>query len=128
MRGIFSIFFVHSLFSHIEENHNLKNNSKDSELNSLATLFVIFSIIGNVGDRLSANDIGLPFTVVSGIITLPVVCWVVFKAQLLINASSNDIDGNTNSSYSFINSFWLVCGALLWLLVLLGIYSVFTNS
>lgn len=128
MRGIFSIFFIHSLFSHIEAKHNLKTNSETEELNSLATIFIIFSIIGNVGDRIAAKGIGLPFTILSGIITLPIVCWAVYKAQLLINASSNDKNGDTNSNYSLINSFWLICGALLWLLVLLGIFTVFIEA
>jgi hypothetical protein len=124
MRGIFSIFFTHSLFSLFEMKYQNKTGEAPKSINSLATIFVVISIIGNIGSRLADNGYGLPFTVYSSLIALPIACWCLYQAQSLANYTSDDVSGSSNSKLTFLNYIWLVLGFIFWMLALLGMYAI----
>ncbi len=123
MRAIFSIFFTHALFSLFEMKYQNKNGQAPKSINSLATIFVVITIIGNIGDRLAGNGYGLPFTFYISLIALPISCWCLYKAQSLANFASDDVSGSSNSKLTFLNYIWLVLGFIFWILILLGIYT-----
>ncbi|MEI6859545.1 MAG: hypothetical protein V5788_07170 [Shewanella sp.] len=123
MRGVFSIFFTHSLFSLFEMKYQNKTGEAPQSINYLATVFVVISIIGNISDRLAGNGYGVPFTLYSSLIVLPIACWCLYQAQSLANFSSDDVSGSSNSKLTFLNYIWLVLGFIFWLLVLFGIYA-----
>ncbi len=121
MRGIFSIFFTHSLFR--EVNAHIENQNIDYKWNhsNLATIYVASAIASNVSDRLSAANIGAPFTALLGIAFMAAMIWALYQAQMAINIACNDSEGLSNSHFSMANIAWIIFGVLLWGLILLGI-------
>jgi hypothetical protein len=55
-RAIFNIFFTHSLFKRISLTLENKGKSFSPNLNSMATMYVIFAIIGAIIDRVSTQS------------------------------------------------------------------------
>ncbi len=125
MRGIFSIFFTHSLFRNITA--TLKDNNSSHEWNHgfIATIYVASAIFSNISDRLSAKSIGLPITSFTGFIFLGGMAWALYHAQTAINIASNDPGGLSNSHFSAANIAWIVFGIILWGLIFIGIASHF---
>lgn len=122
MRGIFTIFFTHSLFSLFEEKYEKKTGEAPKSINHLATIYVVFAVGCQIMQNLSDRGYGNPITLYLSLLVLPVSCWVLYTAQSLANYSGNDVLGKSNNTLSSVNYFWLFLGAILWILVLLGIY------
>ncbi len=124
MRGIFYIFFTHSLFSRVNERIESNGKSFDWQPATIATLVVLLTILANVLDRLAARSIGSPTTDLISIALVPVLPLLMLKAQRAINLASDDPDAKTNSSLTVFNWIWIVLGGLAWLLVLFGVYAI----
>lgn len=127
MRGLFSIFFTHSLFSLFEVKYHNKTGENPKSINTLATVFVVISILGNIGGRLAGNGYGMPFSYYSSFIALPIACWCLYQAQSLANYSGVDVNGSSNNKLTLLNYFWLVIGSIFWFLMLLGLYVIFVG-
>jgi len=123
MRGIFSIFFTHSLFALFEMKYEKKTGEPPKSINFLATIYVTFAIGCQICSKLSDNGYGNPITLYLGLLILPVSCWVLYQAQSLANYSGADVKGESNNKLTGLNYFWLVLGAIFWFLVLLGLYA-----
>lgn len=124
MRGLFYIFFTHSLFTDINE--AIKTAGKDFQWSrgSVATATVVVTILTIIISRMSGEGIGSPATdLISSalIIVLPI---IVYPAQKAINFCCDDVDGSANSSLGLGNWIWIVVGSLFWLMVLLDHYIV----
>jgi len=121
MRGIFAIFFTHSLF------HEVDQVVKDQEIDvqwspgTLATWYVILAITSSVTDRLSDKSIGSPYTDIASVLVLPLIAIVLYKAQRVINVAMGDPDGISNSRFTAANIFWIALGSLMWLMVAVGL-------
>jgi hypothetical protein len=124
MRGLFSIFFTHSLFSLFEIKYQNKTGEAPKSINNLATTFVAASILGNIGSRLSESGYGVPFTYYSSLLALPVICWCLYQAQSLANYASDDVNGSENCTLTALNYVWLFVGFIIWSIVAFGIYAV----
>lgn len=124
MRGLFSIFFAHSLFSLVDEKLKQVNSNYTWPASMLATIYVIFTIVGNVSDRLSAKDIGSPITDFIGLLVLPIVGWSLYKAQKAVNLSLGDPEGKTNNFLSPLNYVWIILGVVLWAIAGFGLYAI----
>lgn len=124
MRGIFSIFFAHGLFRLIEG--RLKQLGKEfaGSPSSLATLYVIYSLLGNVLDSLSGKGIGSPYTDLSSLCLMPLICWTLYRAQLSANLACGDEKGEVNEVLTPLNYLWIVLGVFLWGFVLIGVYEM----
>lgn len=120
-RGIFSIFFAHSLFRTVDE--KLKAGGMEFSWNpgSLATLFVVSSILSNIASNLANRDMGAPYTDLLGIALTIVVYFCLYTAQKAINLSQGDVNGSTNNRYTLANYFWIVFGILIWVFAVIGI-------
>ena len=127
MRAIFSIFFTHALFSLFEMKYQNKTGEAPKSINSLATLFVVISILGNIGGQLADNGYGVPFSYYSSFIALPIACWCLSQAQSLANYASDDVNGSSNSKLTSLNYLWLVIGSIFWFLMLFGLYAISTG-
>jgi hypothetical protein len=127
MRGIFTIFFTHSLFSLFEERYKSKTGEAPRSINHLATIYVVIAIAGQISNKFSENGYGNPTTLFLGFLVLPVTCWVLYQAQSLANYSGNDVEGKTNNDLTFSNYVWLLLGFIFWLLVLFGVYATLAN-
>lgn len=122
MRGIFSIFFTHSLFRLVDS--RLKEKKFEYEWNPqfVATVYVLFAILGNILDRLSYKEIGSPVTDLLSLGVLPVVGWTLYKAQNAVNIVCEDPLGVSNNQFTWANIIWIVFGTILWGMILLGLY------
>lgn len=124
-RAIFNIFFAHTLFEYI--NVAIENKSKIHKWSPglLATLYVLFAIAGRVLDRLSAKEIGSPYTDVGSFLMLFITCFILVKVQAAINFSQEVQDGSVNSKFTLANYLWCLPGLVLWLFAVLGLALVF---
>lgn len=125
MRGIFSIFFTHSLFREIDKELVMTHNtySWNAELN--ATAIVVIMIADRIIGRLSATSDD--FTVVDALVLLaiPLLSYFLFQAQKAANQACGDPQGRTNANFTIPNIVWIVLGGLVYLLVALGIFVSF---
>jgi hypothetical protein len=122
MRGLFSIFFVHSLFTHVDRKISAGERSYAWSPRSQATLFVVLVIIGRILDKASAKNLGSPITDLLSILTIPALIWVMLPAQNAINLAENDPDGMSNSRFTGANYAWMAGGIVLWILAFIGIF------
>jgi len=120
MRGIFSIFFAHSLFRKVDETIQSKSLEFSWSHAGLATLYVVCSVAANIADRLSMKGVGVPLTDYLGFFMIVGAGFALYKAQFAINLACDDPDGETNSAITPANIAWIVLGTLLWSLVLIG--------
>lgn len=122
-RAMFSIFFVHALFREV------KAYGRDNAVvaawrnNWHATVVVILMLVSSVLDRASAHGMWSPASdIASFVVILPLV--IEFrKAQAMINASCNDPEGSSNSSFTKANYAWIGAGIVFWVLVVIGIFT-----
>lgn len=123
-RGIFSIFFAHSLFAEVDR--VIRGSDPPRKFSwspsTLATIYVVSSLISNICDRLSMKDIGSPVTDLLPLAMLVPTVLVLYRAQHAINFAEGDPDGARNRTLTAANIFWLVLGAVWWLLILVGTY------
>lgn len=122
MRGIFSIFFTHSLFKLIDNGLKEKQIDFRWDPRSMATLYVIATILSNIADRASYKGIGSPFTDILSIAILMAVGWALYQAQLAINTNCDDPSGEMNARFTWQNYIWIALGVIFWGLIFAGIF------
>lgn len=120
-RGIFNVFFTHKLFNTVEEKLSAAGKGGLWKPASVATVYVIASVIGHILDRLAMKEMGSPYTDILSIVLLVPVFFTMRTAQEKINLSQGDPEGKSNSRFTIANWFWIAFGALSWLLILFGI-------
>ena len=124
MRSIFSIFFTHSLFEAFDLRvREVKSNFSWSP-GGLATTFVILSIIDRISERMASNEVGSPLTDTMAFILMPMLGYVLYKAQLAANVGMGDHLGKANTYLTAANYVWLLIGGALWLIVILSLYMI----
>ena len=121
-RGIFYIFFTHSLLRRVDETLKEKGEAFQWDHGMIATLFVIVSIGSNVVGRLSGEGIGMPTTDIIFTITLFVFPAMLLKAQRGINLACGDPEGTANNRLTLANWIWMVIGGLILILVVFGLF------
>lgn len=120
-RGIFSIFFVHSLFERIREKATSKQLDLFSNASNVATLYVVLTIVSSIMDRLSSRDYFEPYAGFVSVALVPVICLMLLKVQRVINKCEGDGDGALNANLTGLNYLWVFLGILVWCLVVLGL-------
>lgn len=118
-RGIFQIFFAHSLFAAIYLRAKEKNNELSWSADSMATIFVVVSIIGAI---LGYFDSLL--TSLLSLLPFPIVTWILYRAQLIANLACDDLKGELNSNITGLNIFWILLGLVWWAMFLMGILAL----
>jgi hypothetical protein len=126
-RGLFYIFFTHSLYADINE--RLRNNRISYEWSpgSSATLVVILTLLSNLLSRLSGENIGPPITDILSIAIVPLLAYLAVPAQKAANAASGDASGSGNATFTGANWVWMILGGLIWALSLFGLYFIVTQ-
>lgn len=126
-RGLFYIFFTHSLYADI--NRKLGDNaiSHPWSPGTSATLVVIGTLLSNILGRLGGENIGSPFTDVASLATVPVLAYLALPAQKAANAASGDASGSSNANLTGANWVWMILGGLIWALSLFGLYFIITQ-
>lgn len=121
-RSIFSVFFTHSLFNRIQGTLVASNKSFAWSPGVLATLYVVFSLISSITDRLSSQtNASVVFSLVGFVALVPMV-FATYKAQQAANLACDDPAGAQNCSITPVNIFWIILGLLIWAMALLGFY------
>lgn len=121
-RAIFSVFFTHSLFAHIDEYARDKGSKHEWEAKTTATFCVIFSVIGNLLQRSSDKLTTSVWMELLAVACVMAAGFFIYQAQITVNIASGDPQGKSNDRFSSINIFWLVTGTVLWLMAGLGLY------
>lgn len=124
-RGIFSIFFAHSLFEYVDLAIERKSQKYNWSPSLYATLYVLFAIGGRIADKLSESSIGSPLTDIISILLIFTTCFVLARVQVAINFSQDDEQAQTNSRLTLANYLWCVPGLAIWVLALLGLAVAF---
>lgn len=127
MRGIFSIFFAHSLFARISTQWKLKQPQGEWDYKTPATLYVVISVVGNVVSNFPAEGAFLWLGVGLPLLSVIAVAAVLVPVQRRINEACGIVSGgdasglyDANTRITFANAVWLLGGALLWVSMLLG--------
>lgn len=127
MRAIFSIFFVHSLFRTVED-RNLDNGGESTWSPAwMATLYVVLSIASSIADRISAKMVEYTALDLVSLVALPIIVWVLYRAQHMINIVCGDPNGESNSEITPANYLWVAIGLLFWGLIAIGFYDAFVG-
>lgn len=120
-RAIFSVFFTHDLFRKIKTNAGLDPKVGAWSQKSDATFLVVLLLVSNMLDRAANKSLGSPVTdILSLLILLPLAHYLT-RAQEMINICCRDPQGRTNAAFTAANYAWMVVGALLWVVVLIGL-------
>lgn len=122
MRGIFSIFFTHSLFSVIDMRIKDKGKEFTWNPNLWATVGVIALLASRIIDRVTASG---SYTTAIEFVPIPLMILyglVLLKAQRAINISCNDPDGRSNSNFTLANCVWIFLGSIILALALIGLF------
>lgn len=127
-RGIFSIFFAHSLFEKVNAKLTERNISFNWSPRTFATWYVVVAVLSNVLDRASSKGLGSPVTDVLGILVLPAMYYTLLVPQRAVNAAEGDPLGEGNARLSGANIAWIVFGALIWMAVAVGLVAVLGGS
>lgn len=126
-RGIFYIFFSHSLFSDINESLGHKGITHNWSPGVAATLVVVVTLLSNILGRLAGQNVGSPFTDVASLVAVPALAYLALPAQKAANAASDDADGSGNADFTGANWVWMILGGLVWALSLFGLYFIITQ-
>lgn len=123
MRGIFSIFFVHALFSLFEQKYENKTGGAPKSIRHLATLYLVLSVSPQIVSSLAESGYGPSIGSYASILFMPVTGWILYKAQSLANYAGEDVLGASNSKLTGVHYFGLLLSAALWAIVIFGIFS-----
>jgi len=127
-RGLFYIFFTHSLFSDVQD--NLKNQGRSYEWRPglLAGLFVLATLVVNFFDRIVPFEAYPELSASMPFVATALTTMLLFPAQKAINHACNDVGGSTNSRFTALNWVWVVVGGLFWLLVVIGTVAILSEA
>lgn len=118
-RAIFSIFFTHSLFRNMHE-ATTKQTMPDWPHAMLATVAVFCNVVANLSDRLLERLPGYETWSIAMMIIAFIPLWPLVTAQTRCNELNNDPEGLENARFTGWNILFIVLGALLWALAILG--------
>lgn len=120
-RAFFQIFFAHSLNREIDALLQRGQRRFAWSPNALATVFVVFSIIGNIADRLVWREIGYPYTDITSLVVLLPTAYCLLRTQRAANAACGDANADANRRLTIANYAWIAFGLLWWALILIGL-------
>ena len=121
LRAIFYIFFTHSLFRRVEDVARNKRISKSWGAISLATVFVILTIISGILDRAAENSVVIGMVDYASLAIIFILLGPIYMVQEVVNKINDDPQGGLNSSFSIYNFIFIVPGVLMWMLVGIGL-------
>ncbi|WP_455203464.1 hypothetical protein [Kaarinaea lacus] len=127
LRSLFAIFFTHSLFARIKETVRKQKIDVAFNNNAMATLYIVSVLVSNGLDRVAARSDDVTLVDVISTMVMMIALYPLHVAQTVINQINGEIDGQRNSDFSVYNWMFIVLGAMLWVLLLIGILASFTS-
>jgi hypothetical protein len=126
-RGIFSIFFAHSLFRVIDERLKTIRAGYIWSPSALATGWVVLSILSNILSRIATRMDSIGLDLLSVALILPL-AFCLLGAQKAANRACGDVDGESNNTFTAANYAWIALGLIFWLASLWGLYILHTEG
>ena len=123
-RSIFNIFFVHSLFESIEKSLQRKEINFEWSYKELATFYVVTILASRIFSQLYTYKVFPPYTEIVALSLIPVIAYLLTKAQKAINVYEGDPEGNSNADFSATNYIFLVLGCIWWALIIFGLVAL----
>jgi len=120
-RAIFNIFFVHSFFESIEKSLVQKGIKFEWSYKDLATFYVVSVLASRLFSQLYTHKVFPPVTEIVALSLIPVIAYILTKAQKAINVHEGDPEGSSNSELSSVNYILLVLGCIWWALIIFGL-------
>jgi hypothetical protein len=120
VRGIFSIFFTHSLFRAIHLSARQQNQSPSWDPGTQATIYVVLIVVSRVVERATSFSTGIALSLLSMALGLSTL-FPLLSAQQVANSASGDPEGRSNSKLTAANIVWLLVGVAFWGLVVVGL-------
>lgn len=120
LRAIFNIFFTHSLFARIRDTAGKKNIVADFNYKSMATVYVVLMVVGNViGQFEAANAFGTLSII--GMIMFMLALYPLYKVQGVVNKINDDPYGVFNNELTLANYVFIAIGLLLWFFIVMAV-------
>lgn len=113
IRTFFSVFFIYSLFTRINQRIIASQRQFDWHPRSMALGLILVAMASVVAPWLLSLSLGLVLTIL--ILALQTYCYSC--AQEAINFAENDPEGLSNSTLTWANGFWMVMGVCVWALM-----------
>lgn len=120
-RGIFSLFFAHSLFGQIERRLREERCGHSWNASGMATLYVVLYVANGLTGFFEFSS---PLYDIAGLMLIPALGIPLRAAQIAANHADHDPSGSSNNDFSGANIVWIVLGGLFCLMVLLGTYMI----
>lgn len=124
VRGVFLVFFTHSLFRHVDEALQRRHLDVKWSAGGDATLIVVITILSNFMDRLGSRMPDTPLLDMISILLLVPLAYLYLRAQTAINTACGDPEGSGNAGYSAANWLFLVIGGIFWVFIAIGVGSM----
>jgi len=120
-RAIFAIFFTHSLATRVKNSMQYKSLPDTNNLKHFATVFVVLTIAVNIVSRLTDSGTLPSYFNYLWLILFYLSALPLIEIQDKVNILMNDPLGSINSNYNWKNIAFMLVGAALWLMIILGI-------
>ena len=122
VRGLFYIFFIHTLYRRADQKIRDHGRSFDFDFEQWATTFVVLTVGLNVLSVLANRMDILPVFRVWVFLGIPLRAYMVQKCQALINFAADDPGGSSNSRFTFSSYSVILTGAVIWGLTFFGVW------
>ncbi len=127
-RAVFPVFFTHSLFQKID------NAVKESEANhtwspmAMASLYILATLFDMFSNLLTETRFSFPYDDFLFLVFIPFSGWALHNGQKAANLACADPSGQSNDQLTAINLIWIFAFGLAWLVLLIGLGVIYTNS
>lgn len=131
MRGLFSIFFAHSLFARINSQWKVHQPQGEWNYNASATAYVVISVVSNlVGNVPSEGALQVWLVLGVPLLSIAVVAALLVPVQRRVNEACGvmSADGasaglhDANTQITLANVAWMVLGLFIWAMMLVGVW------
>lgn len=120
-RAIFSIFFVHALLREALAYARLNNRAASCNVALVGAAMVLISIVMNVLNAFPDPSPYAEMALLGQLVLLVPLLFAYRAAQEMMNAACGDAAGKSNASIETVNLLFIVPGAILWVLLIIGL-------
>jgi hypothetical protein len=124
-RGLLCIFYIHQLYRLADKKIRGDGRSFDWDFEQWATVYVVLNVAAMVLNTVMKCVNGYEYLGGWLLLLMPLRAFVVSQSQSMINFAANDPQGLSNSRFTAWNYLFMVLGALLWGIALLGVWALY---
>ena len=126
-RAFFAIFFAHALFRSMDS--RIQEAGKNISWNPewMGAVYVLATLASTIAERISAKMPEYTALDFVSLALLPLVTWVLYRAQSVANLVCGDPQGQSNARFTAANYAWIVIGLVVWALMGLVVYEAYAG-